>query len=142
MSEPEAYLFSQRNRQEAHRLENQHSLLKKFCGGRLLHHAIPLDKVQNAIADVGTGTGVWIRDIAKSFEGPPNPRLVGFDISPAQFPSQKTPNIEFVVQDILNPFPVEYHGKFDLVHVRLLVCALQKESLREAVKNIVAILRG
>ena len=140
MSEPEAYLFSKRNRQETDRLDAQHSLLKQFCDGRLLHPVIPLNRVQTAIADVGTGTGVWIRDVAKSFGGPAKPRLVGFDISSAQFASDAS-DIEFVVHDILKPFPPEYHGKFDLVHVRLLVCALRQESLQEAVKNIIAILR-
>ena len=141
MSEPEAYLFSQRNRKEAKRLNAQHTLLKKFYGGRLLHQSIPLDNVQTAIADVGTGTGVWIRDMARSFHGALKPQLVGFDISSAQF-TEKDPDIDFVVHDILTPFPLEFHGKFDLVHVRLLVCALRQESLRDAVKNIVAILRG
>ena len=41
----------------------------------------------SAIADIGTGTGAWLNDLARSVDvpGAKEVRLVIFDISPAKF---------------------------------------------------------
>lgn len=66
--------------------------------------------------------------------------LHGFDISPAQFPfsSLKAPRheIKLSVQDILQPFPKEHLGRYDLVHVRLLVGAMKEVDYPRAVRNL------
>jgi hypothetical protein len=48
--------------------------------------------------------------------------------------------MQFSVHDLLEPFPVEYHGKYDLVHLRFLLAALKEDDVKIAVKNIVALL--
>lgn len=48
--------------------------------------------------------------------------------------------MDFVAHDILKPFPEEYHGRFDVVHVRLLVLALKKEQIKLAAENVAALL--
>lgn len=63
----------------------------------------------------------------------------GFDISPEQFPKEPG-NIVFSVHDITKPFPKEHWNRYDLVHVRLLVVALEESEYRAAVSNIYAIL--
>jgi hypothetical protein len=45
-------------------------------------------------------------------------------------------NGSYFVQDLLKPFPSEYHGVYDLVHVRFLALALQKEKFLPASKNL------
>lgn len=64
----------------------------------------------------------------------------GFDISAAQFPGSPPEGVSFSCQDILKPFPPEHHGKYDLVHVRLLVTAFPEKEYETAVRNLVEIL--
>jgi hypothetical protein len=76
---------------------------------------------------------VWLLDVANSLS---SPSIVyhGFDISGLQFPiniSQGLGNIKFSEHDILTPFPEEHLGKYDIVHLRLLVQALREWTLRE-----------
>jgi hypothetical protein len=58
----------------------------------------------------------------------------GFDISDAQFPADI--NASFSLQDCLKPFPVEHHGRYDLVHVRLLVAAIKSVDFKLIVANL------
>lgn len=69
---------------------------------------------------------------------PSKRRFDGFDISTAQFP--KDGKCNHVVHDILKSFPPQYHGLFDLVHVRLLLFALKREQFEPAVKNLFKIM--
>src|SRR5699024_3593958 len=86
---------------------------------------------------------VWLRDTASLLisrnPNPPRPYyLHGFDISAAQFQSfhtEKNTEIHLSVQDCLQPFPAEHHGRYDLVHLRLLIGALRASEYEAAVKN-------
>lgn len=140
MAQPEPYVLD-RNPQESKRLNSQHEFVRLLCHGHLIHPSIPQNEVQ-AIADVGTGTGVWLQQVAKRF--PRQKReLVGFDISSLQFPtSENHPDgVRFVVHDMTHPFPKEYHGKFDLVHVRFLSYGLRQQDLKATVENLTEMLR-
>lgn len=65
----------------------------------------------------------------------------GFDISDVQFPKGPSDeSIHFSLQNCLEPFPLEHHGRYDLVHVRLLVAALEKSEYKTAVANIATLL--
>lgn len=65
----------------------------------------------------------------------------GFDISSDQFPTEALPpNMEFSVHDILQPFPEEHIGRYDLVNVRLLVGAIKEADYFRAVNNAAALL--
>lgn len=72
-------------------------------------------------------------------EAPPV-ACVGFDISDAHFPSAPRENMTFVKHDMLKPFPQEYRGTFDLVHLRLMVLALKKNQIATAAENAAALL--
>lgn len=39
------------------------------------------------------------------------------------------------------PFPAEIHGKYDLVHVRMLVAAMLPEEWEPAVRNLTQLLK-
>ena len=143
MADGEAYMLS-RDHEESKRLDVQHEFIRSLGHGHLLHPSIPRKGLQ-AVADVGTGTGVWLRDFAASLRSSThsheNATFVGFDISLQQFPPVKLPGIDFVIHDITKPFPQKYHERFDLVHVRLLSYALKALDLKKAVNNVVQILR-
>lgn len=69
--------------------------------------------------------------------------FTGFDISPQQFPSAAdlTPDVEFVVHDRTEPFPQQFHEKFDLVNVRLVSYVVKALDLEKVDGNILQILR-
>lgn len=146
-------------------LNRQHEFLLEVYGNNLIHPSIPTENLQS-VADIATGTGyvllsilmisigqwsnelnlyrIWLRDAATVLCtrncNPSSPYyLHGFDISSAQFqpvPTQTNAEISFSIQNCLESFPVEHHGRYDLVHVRLLVGALRKNEYHLAIKNI------
>ena len=146
MATTEAYML-QRDGQESKRLDSQHALMCALSGDQLVHSSIPR-KVIHTVADVATGTGVWLRDLAaradlSTHADSQEDAFVGFDISSQQFPSTETnsPNVKFVVHDITEAFPPEYHEKFDLVNVRLISYAIKAVDLDKAVWHVLQILR-
>ncbi|EAU33984.1 predicted protein [Aspergillus terreus NIH2624] len=84
---------------------------------------------------------IWLKDVSQIFEKAHLQCYChGFDISAEQFP-KKPGNIEFSVQDITLPFPKEHWNRYDIVHVRLLVAALDESEYRTAISNLSAILK-
>lgn len=86
---------------------------------------------------------IWMTDVAAELAavGHISPlEMVGFDISPAQFPKIAVPGTKFVVADLNKGFPEEYHNSFDLVHVRFIVFALTVDQIKPAVENLVKLL--
>ena len=139
----EAYML-QRDSKESMRLNGQHEFMRALSSNHLIHPSIPRGSLQ-AIADVGTGTGVWLEDTTHDLLTLGNPsgniELVGFDVSPQQFPQSRNEGMDFVTHDIIEPFPQQYREEFDLVHVRLLSYAIKAHDLLKAVENLVEILR-
>lgn len=142
MADCEAYML-QRNPEESRRLDTQHEFLRALAHGELIHPSVPHERLR-AVADVATGTGVWLRETLRELTfGQSDPRgvdFVGFDISPSQFPDEKVPGIEFFVHDVTESFPHQYHARFDLVHVRCLSYAIKAQDLMTVVENVVQIL--
>ncbi|KAL4860624.1 hypothetical protein BDV12DRAFT_181305 [Aspergillus spectabilis] len=132
------YVFG-RSQKEIERLDAQHRLLSKVTQNTLIHPSIPKEKIQS-IADVGTGTGIWLKDVAQVL---PNSDVYyhGFDISADQFPPNPPANLQFSEHDITKPFPEEHWNRYDLVHVRLLVAALDEPEYKLAIANLSAILK-
>lgn len=134
--------------QESKRLDYQHEFFYHLFHKKLVHSSIPL-KSEHVVADVGTGSGIWLREVVASSPISSHAykavkiKHTGFDISAHLFPSATdlTPNLDFVVHDITQPFPQYYHGAFDLVSIRLLNWALQTQDLEKAVENVIQILR-
>jgi len=142
MGEPRVYML-ERDHAESIRLEKQSSFLHALFHRRLLHPSIPRDKL-HAIADVGTGTGVWMRELQQELDsttGDHSVQFVGFDISDDQFPVQKPSNHAYLVHDAARPFPQKYHNKFDLVHVRFLSYGIKAHQLEDFVDSIAQIIR-
>ncbi|OQD87727.1 hypothetical protein PENANT_c005G05526 [Penicillium antarcticum] len=132
------YVFG-RDKKESERLDAQHSLLSKVTGNILIHPSIPKDGIFS-VADVGTGTGIWLKDVSKGLNKTnTNCYYHGFDISADQFPDD-TGNLKFSAQDITLPFPEEHWNRYDLVHVRLLVAAIDEADYKAAISNLSAIL--
>lgn len=136
----------QRGDEESKRLNAQHNFLRNLLGGHLVHPSIPSSTIKS-VADVATGTGIWLRELAASpaYSGPSDGKersFIGFDISSQQFPSAKDrqPNVTFIVHDMTEAFPSEYHEVFDLVNVRLVSYAIRAVELEKVVWNVLQLL--
>ncbi|KAJ9618911.1 hypothetical protein H2203_008727 [Taxawa tesnikishii (nom. ined.)] len=156
--ESETYCLP-RGGEEIERLNRQHLFIRALFNGNLIHPHIPLSQIRS-VADVGTGTGAWLLDTRsqllqnqlqqhnKKVQSPL--QFVGFDISDAQFPldvgrrrdeCEGRSDLDFVVHDLLQPFPAEYHGQFDLVHLRLLVGGTRVEDIPTYLQHVSSLLR-
>ena len=96
---------------------------------------------QIRIADVGCGTGIWLRSVAQSL---PHAKLDGFDISLAQCPPiQWLPeNIHSLKEwDVFRRPPEDLQGRFDIVHVRLLFVVVQDEDPKPILENLMLLLK-
>lgn len=111
--------------------------------GYLLHPSAKAKLPEDArIADVGTGTGIWLKDLADA--SPPTYRLEGFDISNDQFlPADSLPsNVKLGFLDFKKPIPEELRGQFDLVNIRLIIISLGPlEAWKTALANILTLLK-
>ena len=139
MTTDEAYMLG-RNQAESERLDAQHNFSRSLAHGKLIQPSISQSGLLR-IADVGTGTGIWIREAATEVAASnAETKFSGFDISAQQFPGDEIPGVEFIKHDAVQPFPQRYHERFDLVHVRLLSYAIKAQDLDMTVRNIVQII--
>ncbi|KAI1125696.1 hypothetical protein F5Y10DRAFT_294468 [Nemania abortiva] len=126
------------NSNEATRLQNQHQVIKDAMGGLVLAK-IDLKDKPCEILDSGTADGTWLRDFAASV-APVQHHLYGTDLNPAEFPSNGSLGTVYQAQDINQPWPQEWKGKFDLVHQRLVLVAAGPKQ-KEAVLSLARLVR-
>lgn len=106
--------------------------------GYLLHPKISL--ASNArVADIATGTGIILTELAKSH--PETCQFDGFDITDVQFPPELPQNVKLHVADAKQTFPSEYHGKFDVVIIRYLNVGLKPDDWTIITRNVSALLK-
>ncbi|KAJ2995772.1 hypothetical protein NUW58_g1178 [Xylaria curta] len=122
------------------RLTAQHYLWKNLLG-YLLHPDIPTPGKGWKIADIATGNGIWLQDLAEN--SPPSTELHGFDISLDQV--GPTPwlqdNMHMHIWDVFEEPPPQFLGFFDIVHVRLLTVVVKNNDPRPLLKNITKLLK-
>ncbi|KAF8066012.1 S-adenosyl-L-methionine-dependent methyltransferase [Lyophyllum atratum] len=108
---------------ERKRLEGQHRLIVSLNDGKVV---LPVYKPSpgDHILDSGTGTGIWILELAKSY--PPSVTFTGIDISSDHFPLAPPSNISFHVKSILDVSD-DWTNKFALVHQRLLLLGIKEK---------------
>ncbi|KAI0401588.1 S-adenosyl-L-methionine-dependent methyltransferase [Xylaria palmicola] len=109
------------NAGEAERLADQHHVLKSFMGGKLVVAPIDLSRPGLRVLDSGTADGTWLLDLRTSLHDPASCTLVGTDLGGARFPGSPPEGVTFSTQNILDPWPKDWHSSFDLVHQRLVL---------------------
>ncbi|RXK38728.1 hypothetical protein M231_04038 [Tremella mesenterica] len=121
------------------RLDTQHRAFKERQLGR--NFLAPIDEVLNdgsdyrkGVLDIGTGTGIWAREIAAEY---PDADVIGLDLSPMQSRKGVPPNCKFVVHDASKGFPFPT-GFFEVVHCRLLMSGIRdwRAFIDEAVRVV------
>ncbi|OTB15896.1 hypothetical protein K445DRAFT_300691 [Daldinia sp. EC12] len=129
-----------RDERELERLNTQLDYINTNIG-YLLHPAVAASLPPNPrIADIGTGTARFLLLLREQY---PNAILDGYDISPKLFPPENRlpPNVSLGVLDMKQPVPKELHGKYDVVHVRLMMAAMLPTEWPFVVKNLSELLR-
>lgn len=127
-------------RYEKERLNFQHNVFLRMTQGNLIPTQIAAAlPVNPRIADVAAGTGIWLNELSKRL---PQAQLEGFDIAPANFGTAvNNVKLNEYSQDVLEPFHKDLIGKFDLVHVRLLMFGLKADEWTKAFENISTLLK-
>lgn len=120
----DTYLLS-RGSFAATRLNCQHYIWGRELGFTI-DPTVALPNPSPRIADVATGTGMWLLEVASLY---PGARCDGTDIDLSQAPPSKwcPPNVAFSRWDFRTAPPEEWRGVYDLVHVRLVMLAIEKD---------------
>ncbi|PFH59830.1 hypothetical protein XA68_11848 [Ophiocordyceps unilateralis] len=128
-----------RNVIESVRLDAQH-LLWTMHQGHVLHPDIPI-RDDMKIAELGTGTAVWLLDLSRSV--PPSVQLHGFDISDKQFPSRSLwpANVTLSLLDSKGRLPPSLVGQYDVVHIRMWMAILHTTEVDEFIGEVKKMLR-
>ncbi|EAW10017.1 class I SAM-dependent methyltransferase [Aspergillus clavatus NRRL 1] len=108
------YLFPN-DETEQDRLDMVHHIFRMMLGGKL--YQAPIPDSPKRILDIGTGTGIWVLDVADEV---PGARILGIDLSPIQ-PQWVAPNCEFFVDDVETEWPYSQEKPFDYIHQRNMV---------------------
>ncbi|ROW07944.1 hypothetical protein VMCG_03407 [Cytospora schulzeri] len=132
--------FLSRDFVDLNRLNLQHYLYKDIFGYSL-HTKIPREGIPNLkIADVGTGTGVWLKDL--SVELDPSTQLIGLDTNTSQAgPPQWLPsNVTIRQWDATTDVPSDLVGQFDIVNIRLFGLVI-REDPAPVLRNLIKMLK-
>ncbi|KAL3461984.1 S-adenosyl-L-methionine-dependent methyltransferase [Aspergillus heterothallicus] len=122
------------------RINLQHYLICQTFGYHI-HPSIPTTNPTMRIADVGTGTGIWLTDVSDRL--PKSVTLDGLDISFDACPRKEwlPPNMTLHQWDIKSEVPEHLVGVYDLVSVRHFAFVLQEHELQETVDKLFRLLK-
>lgn len=135
---PDLYAIT-RDAPEADRLVFQHNILLP-CQGYYLHPDIVPLRAGARVADLATGSGIWITEFAERF---PSTECHGFDISDIMYPANGTlpANVQLHLANVKQPFEERWLGAFDVVHIRYLLAAMSINDWSNVLRNVVTLLK-
>ncbi|XDG01416.1 hypothetical protein ABKA04_001031 [Annulohypoxylon sp. FPYF3050] len=121
------------------RVNLQHYLFVELFG-YLLHPKIPTQKSNLRVADVGTGTCIWIRDLVSKL--PSTTQFDGLDISFDASPSKwLPPNVALHLLNLKDPVPDEFIDVYDIVHIRNFSFVLMDEEIPLVLDHLIQMLK-
>ena len=132
----------QQNHRSVIRLNLQHFLWRQVFGFNIhpsVHFPPSGDSADTpshpAIADIATGTALWLIDVSRDF---PDSQLNGLDIdlTQAPHPGWLPSNITLRHWDVFAEVPASLECQYDLVHVRLLVLMLSGEDPMPVIRRL------
>ncbi|KAL6231681.1 hypothetical protein BDW75DRAFT_233397 [Aspergillus navahoensis] len=107
-----------------------------------IHPSVAIDNPSALrIADVGTGTGIWLTDLARRL--PCTAFLDGLDVSLDAAPPAGClpPNVAFHQYDINSDAPDRLRGTYDIVHIRNFSLVLKDTQIERAILNLMQLLK-
>ncbi|KAI1734284.1 hypothetical protein F4680DRAFT_471292 [Xylaria scruposa] len=122
------------------RLTAQHYLWKDLLG-YLIHPDVPTRAADLKVADVATGNGIWLHDLA--CRSPPSAEFHGFDISLDQVgPRSWLPaNIHMHTWNVFEEPPTQFREYFDVVHVKLITVVIKNNNPQPVLANLTKLLK-
>jgi len=139
-SEQHDRYYLPRDTSESARLAAQHKVWMTNIGYILNPHIASQLPPNARIADVGTGTGIWLEDLAAESKDKQY-HYQGFDLSKSQLAKDLSETFDFDILNILESIPSQWAGKFDVVHAKLLTCGLAEEDWLTAAKHMLQLLK-
>ncbi|KAI2625530.1 hypothetical protein GGS21DRAFT_306761 [Xylaria nigripes] len=129
-----------RNFIDFNRLNLQHHLYKDVFGYSL-SPKIPRKKSLK-VADIATGTAVWLLDLPSQLDPDTEAELVGLDVDISQVgPKAWLPeNLSIREWSVFDDVPEDLVGTFDIVNVRLISFVI-KEDPRPVLRNLLKLLK-
>jgi len=120
-----------RNFTSACRLNAQHYVWQQELQFNV-HPDIPSLQPGSRVADVAAGTGAWLLETARAF---PDVQFDGFDIGTLQCAAKPClpSNVDFHEWDMFQDPPKEVIGKFDIVHLRLIMVVIHTAPINDPV---------
>ncbi|KAI6083462.1 S-adenosyl-L-methionine-dependent methyltransferase [Hypoxylon rubiginosum] len=139
MASKDEYVFS-RDFLDDTRINLMHHLWTRFFG-YTIHPKIPIESANLKVADIGTGTGMWLLDVAEKL--PKETQLDGFDISfDAAPPSEILPtNVKFRHWNVRDPVPEDLVGVYDIVHIRFFGYVLRNDEIPGVAAKLFSLLK-
>ncbi|KAE8374948.1 hypothetical protein BDV26DRAFT_268828 [Aspergillus bertholletiae] len=133
------YVFT-RDFLDNNRINLQHYLWIELFGYHI-HPTIPTNSPTLRIADIGTGTTVWLTDQARRL--PSTVLLEGLDISFDASPPQELlpPNVTLREYNILADVPPDLQGLYDIVHIRNFSFVLMDDQIEKVIRNLYQLLK-
>ncbi|KAF2648459.1 hypothetical protein K491DRAFT_642467 [Lophiostoma macrostomum CBS 122681] len=127
--------------EEQQRLRKQHFIWTKSIGYLIHPHIAPNLPEDARVADVGTGTGIWMTEAAKM--SPSTYQFDGYDISSTSFIAEDSlpSNVTLNIGDFKEPFPDELQGKYDLVNIRLIIISMGGDVWQKTLRNVLTLLK-
>lgn len=122
-------------------LNLQHSLVQRLLDGRLLDPSVDYTAPNLMIADIPCGTCLWLLDLARKVH--PTTKLDGFDINLLQGPPAPWLPLAISVSklDLFQDVPDHLVGRYDIVHVSLVVCFVDDNHIGDIVHRLVKLLK-
>lgn len=138
LADGHGYMLDTTSYQAAGRLNLQHYLWREVFGYSI-HPSIELPK-NPKILDVACGSGLWLIDVSREL---PGAQLDGLDLDLTRAPHRRwlPPNINLGHWDMFGEVPPELLGKYDLVHIRLLILVLSGVDLSKPLANFLKLLK-
>ncbi|KAJ5371869.1 hypothetical protein N7517_003875 [Penicillium concentricum] len=92
------------------------------------------------IADIGTGTAIWLLDVAHSL---PTATLDGYDIDLSNTPPTQWLPKRLILHEwnLFDPVPEHLVGTYDIVHLRLLILVVQNSDPVPIIQNVARLLK-
>ena len=122
------------------RLEYQFGLIKNNFDGDILDPSIPLNRSDLLIADVCTGTGTWVLELAEKV--PETVKIEGLDINLDLLPQQSwmPDNVSFRVFNLLKDIPEDLVGRYDIIHIQLIMVFVLDHSFQDVFNKLLKML--
>ncbi|KAJ5493302.1 hypothetical protein N7539_002048 [Penicillium diatomitis] len=104
-----------------------------------IHPSIPISS-NPVIADLGTGTGIWLINLSREL---PTATLDGYDVDLSNSPPREwlPERLHLHHWDLFTPVPDHMVGKYDVVHLRLLILVVQNSDPTPVIQNVARLLK-